>query len=401
MLANVLNNNIARGVMIGILAGTPLAGSVAEPASAPTAAAGPETIPETILVQSNAVSGGVNLGGRVIPHRMVNLTAQMPGEVKFVSGKEGDAFTTGQQLVGLDTGALLAKRRAALAQLSSAQAAHQNAIVQYNQELRNPNAQSNQAMGGIPSVMGMFTDPMRSMMGRGNPGLDRHSSMVGQNTQLTAAMNTVRQAQAGINELDESLANAVSRAPFDGVIVNKMVEVGDIVQPGMPLVTFADTSRMQIQVDVPTRLLGRLVPGGTVSARLDRGTETIDVVVSRIFPMAEMGGHTTTVKFDLPADIEAHSGMYAEVTVPDTRFAGNSMPQIPESAIVWRGSLPGVFLVTDTGKLKLKLVRVGPVLDGGKVAVVSGVKVGDRILKTPTAGTRSGSTVPVAAATGG
>ena len=389
MLANTMNNNIAGGVVIGFLAGMSLLGGLAEAAD--------EAV-ETVVVQSNAVSGGVTLGGRVIPHRMVNLTAQMPGEVKFVSGKEGDAFTAGQQLVGLDTAALLAKRRAALAQLSSAQAAQQNAVVQYNQELRNPNAQSNQAMGGVPSVMGMFTDPMRSMMGRGNPGLDRQSAIVGQSTQLTAAINQVRQAQAGINELDESLANAVSRAPFDGVIVTKMVEVGDIVQPGMPLVTFADTSRMQIQVDVPTRLLGRLVPGGTVPARLDRGTDSIQVVVARIFPMAEMGGHTTTVKFDLPPDIKAHSGMYAEVTVSDSAFAGNPMPQVPESAIVWRGSLPGVFLVTGSGKLKLKLIRPGPVLDGGKVSVISGVKAGDRILKAATAGTRSGTTVPVAAA---
>lgn len=399
MVANLSNNPIVRVTLVGILAGAPLVTCLAEDASTPAAAAGASA--QVVTVQSNVVSGGVALGGRVIPQRMVNLTAQMPGEVKFVAGKEGDAFTTGQQLVRLDTGALLAKRRAALAQLSSAMAAHQNAIVQYNQELRSPNARSNQAMGGVPSLMGVFTDPMRSMMGQGNPGYDRHTAIVGQSTQLTAAINTVRQAQAGINELDESLANAVSRAPFDGVIINKMVEVGDIVQPGMPLVTFADTSRMQIQVDVPTRLLGRLVPGGTVTARLDRGTESIEVVVARIFPMAEMGGHTTTVKFDLPDNVQAHSGMYAEVSVPDTGFSGSPMPQIPASAIVWRGSLPGVFLVAESGRLKMRLVRTGPVLDGGKVTVISGVRVGDRILKNPTAGTRSGETIPVAGPTGG
>ena len=393
MLVNLLSNKITRVVTIGILAGTPLGSCLAEDSPATAA---PDASTAIVVVQGDNVSGRVTLGGRVIPQKMVNLTAQMPGEVKFVAGEEGDPFTTGQQLVGLDTGALLAKRRAALAQLSSAQAAQQNAIVQYNQELRNPNAQSNQAMGGVPSVMGMFTDPMRSMMGRGNPKFDRHSAIVGQSTQLTAAINQVRQAQAGINELDESLANAVSRAPFDGVIINKMVEVGDIVQPGMPLVIFADTSRMQIQVDVPTRLLGRLVPGREVSARLDRGTESSVLVVARKFPSAEMGGHTTTVKFDLPAEVDAHSGMYAEVSIPDTAFSGSTMPQIPQSAIVWRGSLPGVFLVTESGRLKLKLVRTGPILDGGKVTVISGVKIGDRILKAPTAGTRSGTTIPVA-----
>ena len=63
--------------------------------------------------------------------------------------------------------------------------------------------------------------------------------------------------QAEIRAIDAKLRDARSVAPFDGVIMKKFVEVGDTVQPGMPLLKYADVEYLQIVVDVP----GRLRPG--------------------------------------------------------------------------------------------------------------------------------------------
>ena len=345
--------------------------------------------PQIITVTSGSVGGIVRLGGSVVPEQIVNLTAQMPGDVSFVAGSEGDAFRQGDALIALDTTSLLAKREQALSQLASAEAGYRNAIVQYNHELSNPNSQANSMLGGAPGMFTMFSDPARSMMGQGSPGMERRSNLYSQGVQVETARNSVDQAHAALRELDESLQNAISYAPFDGVILKKMVEQGDIVQPGMPLVSFADVTRLQIRVDVPTRLLRVIKAGSQIQASLDGDTTTVPISVDRIFPMADAGGHTTTAKFNLPEGTEAHSGMYAEIILPDPGNMVSGLPLIPESAIVWRGSLPAVFQVTDDGRIRLRLIRVDEYASGGNVSVISGLRTGDRILAQPASRTRA------------
>ena len=146
-----------------------------------------------------------------------------------------------------------------------------------------------------------------------------------------------------------------------------------------------------IQVEVPARLVGKLRQGEKVMAKLDRGGNLFQASVDRIFPMAAQGGgHTTTVKFGIPADIKAQVGTYAEIMLQDDSLATTGQPLIPISAIVWRGSLPAVFVVTDDGNLKMRTLRTGSQSGDGMISVITGVKEGDRILKNPTASTKSG-----------
>ena len=350
----------------------------------------PNTGPRTIVVTGGSIGGIVHLGGSVVPEQVVNLTAQMPGDVSFVAGQEGDAFRQGEILVALDTQSLLAKREQVLAQIATAQAAYRNALVQYRQELINPNSQGNTILGGAPSLFGVFSDPARSLLGQGDPDFERSSNLYGRQVQIETATQGVNQANAALRELDETLRNANSYAPFDGVILKKMVEQGDVVQPGMPLVSFADITRLQIRVEVPTRLLRVIEKGSKLEANLDGAKAPVPVWVDRIFPMADAGGHTTTVKFDLPPGTEAHSGMYAEVMLPDPGGRNSPLPMVPESAVVWRGSLPAVFRVEEDGSIKLRLIRIDEEAGDGMLSVISGIKVGERILAEPTATTRAG-----------
>lgn len=342
-------------------------------------------------VTASSTSHSAILGGTVMPIKMVNLIAQMPGEVKYIAGEESDQFEIGTTLVRLDEAALMEKRRAAVAAYNSARAGLANAQVQYRREVLSPNTQANSMLGGAPSMFSMFSDPFRSITGEGDPDYERYSNVYGQSVQMQTARNQIEMALAGINELDESLKNLSSIAPFRGVIVKKMVEVGDIVQPGMPLVVYADTSRMQIRVEVPARLVSNLSTNAVVTARLDRGGQPIPVSVARIFPMADQGGHTTTVEFDLPAGSGARAGMYAEVSIPSNSSISKPLAVIPTSAINWRGSLPAVFKVSqDKSSLKMRTLRLGKPNGKDRVSVISGISIGDMILKAPLASTRSG-----------
>jgi len=351
------------------------------------------TIPDHLIytVAAQQSQNASVLGGAVMPIKMVNLIAQMPGEVKYIAGEEGDAFETGTVLVGLDIAALLEKRSAAVAGYNSANAALANAQVQYQRELLNPNTQANSMLGGAPSMFSIFSDPFREFSGEGDPDYERYSNVYGQSVAIQGARGQVEQALAGIRELDETIENMKSVAPYRGVIVKKMIEVGDVVQPGMPLVVFADTSVMQIQVEVPARLVSNLSDNSIVSARLDGSKQMMPARVARIFPMASAGGHTTTVKLNLPSNSGARPGMYAEILIPIASKTSKPRASIPETAISWRGSLPAVFIVSeDKTSLKMRTLRLGRTNSEGMVDVLSGISIGDRILKQPLASTRSG-----------
>ncbi len=358
-------------------------------ATAPLSIAEVQTTGEFIIAQKSRIGATVSLGGTVIPHREVNLVAKMPGDVLFLAGEEGDAFKKGDKLASQDVDDMMAKRAQAEAQLASADAGIRNAQMQLQNEIENPNSQPNAMMGGLPSMMTMFSNPMRNMSGRGDSSTQRQTNLYGMNVQVETANNAYKQALAAIRELDENIENATILAPFDGVILRKMVEVGQPAQPGVPLFLFGDTSKLQIRAEVPARLVKGLHKDMSLQARLDHNNDVVPITVSRIFPMADMMGHTVTVKFDIPEGSGASPGMYTEVIMPDPGSRGNELVTVPRSAVVWRGSLPAIFVQREDGSLEMRLVRIGDTASNGWSSVLSGVKPGERVLVNPSSTTTS------------
>lgn len=334
---------------------------------------------EVVVVKSARVGAKVALSGTVIPHRQVTLTAQMPGQVELVAGEEGDRFNEGEKLVALDEDVLLAKKSEAEAALRSAYSQEYNARAQWQRELASPNAEGNSMMGGLPSMMSMMTDPVTNMTGKRDTSVERRANITRQRTMVDQARSNISQGQSKIRQIDSKLSDAKSYAPFDGVIIKKMVEQGDTIQPGTPLVMFADTSRLQLAVEVPARHMPALSEGMIVRAKLDVNETRIKARVAKIYPMANARSHTVTVKFDIPPGVPAAPGMYAVVYVPDATAKIADLPVIPSSSIIQRGSLPGVYVVNDQGQMELRLIRLGERLNGDTVSVLSGLKVGEKV----------------------
>lgn len=360
-----------------------LAVGVAVVAAAPTQVLSQSAVgAQYFTVQQARDVPTVSLGGTVIPYKEVTLSAQLPGRVNYLAGIEGDAFEKGTLLVALNDTELLAKRNAALAQLATADAQLRAAGVQYTRELWSP--QSKQAMGGMgmPNLFDqMFTRPMESMSGTRSQGVERRADLYSSGVQITQGQNAILAAQSQIQAIDAKLRDAKSMAPFKGVIMKKYVEVGDTMQPGQPLLVFADVEYLQIAVDVPARLRPGLSEGMMLQAQLDVGNQIIPVRVAQIFPMADAQRHTVKVKFDLPQGVSA-PGMYAKVLVPDFTAPAKSYPVIPSSAIRYNGSLPAVYVVSPEGKQELRLIRVGE-KQGEMTSVLSGLSEGERILANP------------------
>jgi len=349
---------------------------------------------KTYTVHKRFVPAGVSVGGTVIARTAVTLSAEQPGRVESIAGTEGDAFEEGAILLTLDDDDLLARRRSAVAEFNNANAALANAGVQYSREVVSPQSRRSPGGMGMPGMMDqMFTNPMSSMMGTRQPGAERHADIYASGVRIESARAALEQARSRIEEIDASLRDARSVAPFKGVITKKYIEVGDTVQPGQPLLDFADTSLLQIQTDVPVRLAPGLNEGMQVAARLDTSGELLAVTVAKIFPTADTMRHTVRVKFELPGDARAKAGMYATVVVPDRQSQDRELLLIPQSAVIWQGGLPMVFVVDTQGRASLRLVRVGDSVGLDGINILSGLSEGDDIVIRPRPGLVTGTQV--------
>lgn len=357
------------------------------------------------VVRTYTVGTVVTISGTVIPFKEVTLSAQLPGRVELIAGEEGELFSKDTVLVALDDRELLAQRRSAVAGLMNADAALRQAGVQYERELLSPNSPDKAPGGmGLPHLFDQFfTKPMSDFMTESDETLDRRTTLHAYGTQIRQARGALDQARSQIDQIDAKLRDAVGKAPFDGVIFKKMVEVGDTVQPGQPLLKFADINRLQIEVDVPARLERGLKMGDIVSAKLDVSETAVQAKVAQIFPMADPQRHTIKVKFDvldLPEGLQTGPGQYVQVDIPDAHAQLQTLPVVPRQAILWRGSLPAVYVVKEK-KRELRLLRIGNEIESsliketqlpfeGLVSVLSGLKEGDIIELNPTPENTSG-----------
>jgi RND family efflux transporter MFP subunit len=229
-----------------------------------------------------------------------------------------------------------------------------------------------------------------SMIGDTDVGYNRYSDLLTSQTGVTQAESQLMMAWSQLNELNTKIRDTVSVAPFEGIIMSKMVEVGDAVQPGQPLMTYGFVKYLRLQADVPSMLVSGLKKGMSVPVRIGNISPTV-AKITQIYPIADPSRHTVIVKFDLPVGVLASPGMYAEVYLPDKAPGRNTVVAIPKSSLIQGRSLPTVLVVDEQSKTSsLRLIRIGSEQKNDLVAVVSGLREGERIINDPPAGASSG-----------
>jgi len=309
----------------------------------------------------------LSFAGTVSADKTLQLTAQMPGRIADIAGKEGDAFEEDSILVELDDSGLLARLEAAIANRDAAVADMRNARVQLDREIFSPRSNSAGAAPGgmgMPAMMDqMFTNPMQNMMGMRSRGTELRSDLVGAETALAQATTRMKSAEANIREIQSLLRDTQGIAPFAGVIQKVHVEIGDTVQPGQVL-------EVALQ-----------------------GSNLLQAPVSLVHPVADPRQNTVRVELTLPDDSGATPGQYVEIRVPDNTANLPAQLTIPKSAVVTKGGLPLVYAVGPDGQARLRVVRLGNAPDPQSRIVLSGVNEGDLLVDNPPPGLRSGTRI--------
>lgn len=339
-----------------------------------------------ITVESKGSSARTVLGSTVIPFKEVTLTAQIPGRIDAVSGDVGSMFSAGDLLVKINDDSLQAQRRSVLAALDSAKAALSNSEVQYQREVVSPRSKDITGMPGMgmPAMMDIYmTRPfMAEMLGDSDGDYNRYSDLLNKSTGVAQAKSNVMKSWSSLNAIDAQLKNAISTAPFEGMVLQKMVEVGDTVQPGQPLVKFGFVKYKRLRADIPSILVQSLHEKMEVPVIIN-GTIKTNAKVSQIYPIADAARHTVTVKFDLYTDVKASPGMYAEIYLPDTGGKGTKVLVVPKTVLLKGRSLPSVLVINEKGKSELRLVRLGNTQGKDNVEVTSGLSAGDKVINNP------------------
>jgi len=351
------------------------------------------------VARSATTQASIALGGSVIPQTELTIRAQAPGRVVYIAGEEGYEVRAGETIVDLDDNSLLAQRRAAIAGLQRARAQLNNAYIQLDQNIVSDGVNSRGGMG-MPSMFDYFvTKNVGDAMGAGDSDYDRYASISSSRAGVEQAKSGVMEAESRIDQIEAMFRDKQAIAPQDAIILEKMIELGDAVQPGQALLRIGDTTSLQVVIDVPARLMGNLKEGMLLPVSLNNTGEVINGEIVVIFPSADVKRNTVRMKLALPRDTSATPGMYVTVSVPDSGREQLITISIPDDAVVWRGSQASVYVVNNTGKAELRMVRTGT-KSNGRISVLSGLAEGDRVVTTPDTHLRSGmmiqtNTVPV------
>jgi RND family efflux transporter MFP subunit len=204
--------------------------------------------------------------------------------------------------------------------------------------------------------------------------------------QLDQALAARNAAQAQVLAAEAQAAQAMQqndytqvRAPFTGIVSERLVEPGESVTLGQPLLRVFNPAQLRIQVQVPQRVAEVLRRNPVAEIVLDDGM-TLPAEQVVVYPSADAQAHSVTVRVLLPKTEKAlKPGQIAKVVFAIA--AGAEALWLPETAIWRRGELSGVYVVTDKTVL-LRQLRLGETR-AGRVEVLSGVSAGERIAADP------------------
>lgn len=297
--------------------------------------------------------------GSLVAERGVTLGAELPGTVRAISFESGSAVKRGDVLVKLDTSAEEAQLAAALADASLARLTLGRA--------------------------------RRLREGQANAQAD-----------LDAAEARAAQAEATVATLRANIAKKTIRAPFDGRISIRQVELGQVVSPGTPIASLQSVSPIHADFWLPQQALAELSPGQRVRMRTDAFRDrTWDGEITTVNPEVDAATRNVRVRATFPnPDGRLRPGMYANVEVLSTEE--RSVLVIPATAVMFAPYGDSVFAVEEkkdeagqtTTVVRQKFVRTGD-RRGDLVAVVSGLEPGETIVSSGAFKLRNGTAVAV------
>lgn len=311
-------------------------------------------------------SGGVNLdaSGYVVARRKATLSAKILGKVVELNVEEGQNVKEGDVVARLDDSNYAAALRQARAQAVQAKAAFDNITPIYAR------------YRGLQKQGAISTDAVEN----------QHAAYDAARTQYAVAQASVALAQSNQND-------TLIRAPFTGVVTDKVAQVGEVVAPAAAgggstrtgIATIVDMDSLEVEVDVAENYIERVQVGGDATIHLNAYPEwDIPGSVIAIIPTADQSKGTVKVRVAIRAkDRRILPQMAARVsfmTAPDAAATTQTSPRfsVPANAVQTSGRTGVIYVIGSEDRIEKRDVALGPQTQQG-VTILSGLSAGERL----------------------
>lgn len=194
-----------------------------------------------------------------------------------------------------------------------------------------------------------------------------------------AAQARLAAARSGVKTAQEQLEYTVVRAPYAGIVSQRHVELGEVVNPGQPLISGLSLQSLRVNVDVPQSMFHAVRTIGKAFVYID--DERIAAASLTFFPVADAAANTFQVRVNLPDGAATlYPGMFVKVgfVVGETKRL-----LVPAEAVVRRSELTATYVV-DEGDVALRQVRIGRRYDDS-IEVLAGLNEGEVVATDPIA----------------
>ena len=344
-----------------------------------------ETLPlpvHTALVQPVAMGNGAKYSASIVPYAQVTLAFQSSGyvdsirQVKSPSGgmrniDQGDWVQKGTVLAVVRQQEYLDRVQQAKAQLARSQADNDKAKLTWER------------------VSALYASQSAT-----KPDYDSAQ------TQLASTTASVSGAQAQLSEANVALSYCSLRAPFNGWIVSRNVDLGTLVGPATNGFTLADTQSVKAVFGVPDISMNRVRLGQHLSIVTDALPQPFAGRVSAISPAADPKSRVFSVEVTIPNPHDRlKSGMIASLALEGLQLP-QSVLAIPLSAVIRNPGVANGFAVMiaegggDTETARLRAIELGDIY-GNMIAAKSGLNSGESVITTGAAIVKNGDKVRI------
>lgn len=355
--------------------------------------------PRTVTVQTTPIVTTfpsqqfvvINSTGYVVAQRKAAISSKASGRLEWLGVAEGSRVKAGEIIARLDKSDVQAQAEGARANVQVARAA-----------LEQAKAEDRDAASSLKRTRDLIAQKFVSESALDQAKMRADRAVAG----ISSARAALAAAEAGARNAQVSVDYTVIRAPFDGIILSKSANVGDMVTPFSSaadskgaVVSMADMSTLEVEADVSESSLSKVKVGQPCEITLDALPDTrFRGTVSRIVPTVDRAKATvmTKVRFDV-IDSRVLPEMSAKVSFlsqPVTAEQQKPLTAVHPDALVARDGKTAVFVVRDG---KAVMVPVTPGTKIGELTAISGsVKTGDKAIVKPAPDLADGAQVKAA-----
>jgi RND family efflux transporter MFP subunit len=335
---------------------------------------------EAIATGGTVAGGGISANGYVVAQTKASVSAKVPGRLAYLGASEGSKVRRGQVIARIENDDYRAAAAAARASVGQTQAQ----LIQANRDYERATKLKQQGVISEIEVENAQTK-----------------------VDVLKAQLEADKARAAVAAA--SLENTNVRAPFDGTVLRKDAEVGEIVAPSSAgggltrtaIVTMADLGTLEVEVDVNEAYIAQVRNGQDARVTLDAYSDTsFTGRVRQVVPTADRQKATVLVKVAiLDRDPRILPEMAAKVVfTPERSTPAAVTPRrvsVPAAAVVGEGASARVWVVENDGKVSARTVEVGRAV-GDRVEIRSGLAGGERVVVVPPPGLKDGLRVKAA-----